>query len=65
MAQKEAKLDKIRIETLDRENTSLQSKLSQAELRVMQLENIFTAQGCTKEQIDMMIERMANMQMAA
>jgi hypothetical protein len=31
----------------------------------MQLENIFTAQGVSKEQIDMMIKRMANVQMAA
>lgn len=60
---RELELAKIRIETLERENTSLQSKLFQAELRVKQLENIFTAQGVTKEQIDMMIERMANMQM--
>ena len=60
---RELELAKIRIETLERENTSLQSKLFQAELRVKQLENIVTAQGCTKEQIDMMIERMTNMKM--
>ena len=60
----ELELAKIRIETLERENTSLQSKLFQAELRVKQLENIFTAQGCTKEQIDMMIKRMDGMQIA-
>ena len=54
----ELELTKIRIETLERENALLQSKLSQAELRVKQLENIFTAQGCTKEQIDMMIGKM-------
>lgn len=58
----ELELAKIRIETLERENTSLQSKLFQAELRVKQLENIFTAQGCTKEQIDMMIGQSQEMQ---
>ena len=60
----ELELAKIRIETLERENTSLQSKLSQAELRVKQLENIFTAQGCTKEQIDMMIGQAQGIQAA-
>lgn len=54
----ELELAKIRIESLERENSLLQSKLFQAELRVKQLENIFTAQGCTKEQIDMMIGKM-------
>ena len=58
----ELELAKIRIETLERENTSLQSKLFQAELRVKQLENIFTAQGCTKEQIDMMIKQSQGIQ---
>ena len=61
----ELELAKIRIETLERENTSLQSKLFQAELRVKQLENIFTAQGCTKEQIDMMIKQVQGTQAAA
>lgn len=60
----ELELAKIRIETLERENTSLQSKLFQAELRVKQLENIFTAQGCSKEQIDMMIGQSQEMQIA-
>lgn len=59
----ELELAKIRIETLERENSLLQSKLFQAELRIMQLENIFTAQGATKEQIDMMIGQMMDMQM--
>lgn len=61
---RELELAKIRIETLERENTSLQSKLLQAELRVKQLENIFTTQGCTKEQIDMMIKQSQEMQIA-
>lgn len=60
----ELELAKIRIETLERENTSLQSKLFQAELRIKQLENLFTAQGCTKEQIDMMIKQAQTMQVA-
>lgn len=60
---RELELAKIRIETLERENSLLQSKLFQAELRVKQLENIFTAQGCTKEQIDMMIKQMMDMKM--
>ena len=60
----ELELAKIRIGTLERENTFLQSKLFQAELRVKQLENIFTAQGCTKEQIDMMIGQSQEMQIA-
>ena len=59
----ELELAKIRIETLERENTSLQSKLFQAEVRVMQLENLFTAQGVTKKQIDMMIKQMMDMKM--
>lgn len=59
----ELELAKIRIETLERENTSLQSKLFQAELRVMQLENLFTAQGATKEQIDWMIKQTVGTQM--
>ena len=59
----ELELAKIRIESLERENSLLQSKLFQAELRVKQLENIFTAQGCTKEQIDMMIKQMMDMKM--
>lgn len=60
----ELELAKIRIETLERENSLLQSKLFQAELRVKQLENIFTAQGVTKEQIDMMIGQAQTMQAA-
>ena len=61
---RELELAKIRIETLERENTSLQSKLFQAELRIKQLENIFTAQGVSKEQIDMMIGQAQTMQVA-
>lgn len=60
----ELELAKIRIEILERENTSLQNKLFQTELRVKQLENIFTAQGCTKEQIDMMIKQVQGTQTA-
>lgn len=60
----ELELAKIRIETLERENSLLQSKLFQAELRVMQLENLFTSQGCTKEQFDMMIGQSQEMQIA-
>ena len=52
----ELELAKIRIETLEKENTSLQNKLFQAELRVKQLENLFLSQGVSKEQIDMMIK---------
>lgn len=62
---RELELAKIRIETLERENTSIQNKLFQAELRVKQLENIFTAQGCTKEQIDMMIKQAQGIQEVA
>lgn len=61
----ELKLAQIRIETLERENSLLQNKLFSSELRVTQLENIFTAQGCTKEQIDAMIKQMTDIQMAA
>lgn len=61
----ELELAQISIETLEKENTHLQSKLFQAELRIKQLENIFTAQGCTKEQIDVMIgQMMADIQRA-
>ena len=60
----ELELAKIRIESLERENSLLQSKLFQAELRVKQLENLFTAQGATKEQIDMMIGQAQTMQAA-
>ena len=61
----ELELAKIRIETLERETTELSSKLLAAETRVMQLESLFFSQGCTKEQIDMMIERMENQRINA
>jgi DNA-binding MarR family transcriptional regulator len=61
----ELKLAQIRIETLERENTLLRNELFQAKLRISQLESLFTAQGCTKEQINAMIKQMSDMQMAA
>lgn len=53
----ELELAKIRIETLERENSELQNKLFYSELRVSQLENLFLSQGATKEQIDWMIKQ--------
>lgn len=61
----ELKLAQIRIETLERENSLLQSNLFQAELRIKQLENFFTSQGCTKEQINTLIKQMSDMQRSA
>lgn len=58
----ELELAKIRIETLERERTELSFKLLAAEDRISQLENLFTAQGCTKEQIDMMIKQSQGIQ---
>ena len=60
----ELKLAQIRIETLERERTELCFKLLAAEDRISQLENLFTAQGCTKEQINTMIKQMTDGQMA-
>ena len=58
----ELELAQIRNDTLERDNSALNDKLFYAELRVKELENIFSAQGVTKEQIDMMIEQMMDVQ---
>lgn len=60
----ELELAQIRINTLERDNSALNDKLFYAELRVKELENIFFAQGVTKEQIDMMIKQVQTMQAA-
>lgn len=60
----ELELAQIRIDTLERDNSALNDKLFYAELRVKELENIFFAQGVTKEQIDMMIKQVQTMQAA-
>ena len=64
-AKHELELAKIRIGYLEQENSRLQNKLFCAELRVSQLENLFLAQGCSKEQIDSMIKQMQQLQEAA
>ncbi|MBP3686783.1 MAG: hypothetical protein J6J35_00280, partial [Alphaproteobacteria bacterium] len=61
----ELDMAKIRIETLERENSKLQNKLFYSELRVSQLENLFLSKGCPREQIDMMIGQMMDGQMTA
>lgn len=53
----ELELAQIRIKTLDKENSDLRFKLLHSETRLMQLENLFTAQGVSKEQIDVMIKQ--------
>lgn len=58
----ELELAQIRIDTLERDNSALNDKLFYAELRVKELENIFFAQGVTKEQIDMMIKQSQGIQ---
>lgn len=55
-AQYELKMAKIRIETLEKETSELNNKLFYSNLRVHQLENLFTSKGITKEQIDRLIE---------
>ena len=60
----ELELAKIRIETLERENTLLRNELFQAKLRISQLESLFLSQGCTKEQIDAMVKQSQEMQIA-
>lgn len=55
--QKELELAQIRIKTLDKENSELRLKLLQTETKLMQIENLFTSQGITKEQIDVMIKQ--------
>ena len=52
----ELDMAKIRIETLERENSELQNKLFYSELRVSQLENIFLSRGAPKEYIDTLIK---------
>lgn len=53
----ELELAKIRIETLERENSELRTKLLYAETRLMQMEQSLLSQGATKEQIDWMIKQ--------
>ncbi len=60
----ELEMAQIRIDTLERDNSALNDKLFYAELRISQLENIFFAQGVTKEQIDWMIKQVQTMQAA-
>lgn len=60
----ELELAQIRINTLEKDDSVLNDKLFYAELRVKELENIFFAQGVTKEQIDMMIKQVQTMQAA-
>jgi len=55
--QNELELAQIRIKTLDKENSDLRLNLLHTETRLIQLENLFTAQGVTKEQIDVMIKQ--------
>jgi hypothetical protein len=43
----------------------LQNKLFCAELLVSQLENLFWAQSCSKEQVDQMIKKTQQLQEAA
>ena len=62
-AKYELELKQIRIEALENENARLQNKLFCSELRVQELENLFLSQGCTKDQIDMMIKQTQEMQM--
>ena len=52
----ELELAKIRIETLERENSELQNKLFYSELRVSQLENLFLSKGCSRDYIDTLIK---------
>ena len=56
---------KIRIETLERENSELQNKLFYSELRVSQLENLFLSKGCPRDYIDTLIKENQEMQEAA
>jgi len=60
----ELELAQIRIDALDKENSDLRTRLLHTETRLMQLENLFTSQGITKEQIDMMIKQIQEMEMA-
>ena len=49
----------IRIESLRKDNTNLQNKLFNTELKVVQFEKLFSFLGCTKEQIDQMAKQIA------
>ena len=60
----ELELAQIRIDTLDKENSELRTKLLNTETRLMQLENLFLSQGVTKERIDAMIKQAQTMQAA-
>ena len=57
----ELELAQIRIDTLDKENSELRTKLLNTETRLMQLENLFLSQGVTKERIDTMIKQAQTM----
>lgn len=59
----ELELAKIRIETLERENSELRTKLLHAETRLMQMEQSLLSQGATKEQIDWMIKQTVGTQL--
>lgn len=54
----ELELAQIRIDTLDKENSSLRLKLLHTETRLMQLENFLLSHGATKEQIEAMVKQM-------
>jgi len=58
----ELELAQIRIDTLEKDNSTLNNKLFYSELQVSQLENLFLSQGCTKEQIDMMVKQTQRLQ---
>lgn len=58
----ELEMAQIRIDTLERDNSALNDKLFYTELRVKELENIFFAQGVTKEQIKMLVNPAQTMQ---
>ena len=60
----ELELAQIRVDTLDKENSELRTKLLNTEPRLMQLENLFLSQGVTKERIDAMIKLAQTMQVA-
>lgn len=60
----ELELAQIHIDTLDKENSELRTKLLHTETRLMQLENLFLSQGVTKERIDAMIKQAQTMQVA-
>lgn len=57
----ELEMAQIRIDTLDKENSELRTKLLHTETWLMQLENLFLSQGVTKERIDAMIKQAQTM----